>query len=434
MPMNNDGPTSVNIRKPTEIPRLGWRAQFAAIACVVVFLFEVSIAQEPLSDVAFQQLKADVQAQLDRRYKASQDNDELFPGATFAFELPDSRTAGFAVGFSDVKKRLLMQSESRMPSGSIGKTYVAATVMAMVDDGLLNLDGTIDRWLGDESWFERLPNRDTITVRHLLNHSSGIIDHVFESDSQFPQFLREQLDSNTATRAFDPRDLVRFVLDREQLFPAGDGFHYSDTNYILLGMIIEKASQSPYYSELAARFLKPLHLERTSPLNRRDVEGLATGYAPESQRLFGLPLEIVNDGQLAFDPSLEWTGGGLVSTSEDLVRWAVALFSGKALPSKQVDEMLHSIAVPEHYSDDPGRDYGYGLGINVAHTSLGVAYRHGGFFPGYNSMLAYFPDTGIAVAMQINTDQSNIEEHFEALAEIVVSRVSRERSISRGSR
>ena len=417
-----------------QIPQLGRRVPFAAIACVFVLLFEVSIAEEPLSDVAFQQLKADVQAELDRRYKAAQDTDELFPGATFAFVLPDGRTAGFAVGFSNVEKRLPMQSESRMPSGSIGKTYVAATVLGMVDDGLLDLDGTIDRWLGDETWFERLPNRGTITVRHLLNHSSGIIDHVFESDSQFPQFLREQLDANTATRAFDPRDLVRFVLDREPLFPAGEGFHYSDTNYILLGMIIEKASQSPYYSELSTRLLKPLHLEQTSPLNRRDVEGLATGYAPESQRLFGLPLEIVSGGQLVFDPSLEWTGGGLVSTSEDLVRWATALFSGKALPSKQVDEMLHSIAVPEHYSDDPERDYGYGLGINVAHTPLGVAYRHGGFFPGYNSMLAYFPDAGIAVAMQINTDQSSIEKHFDALAEIVVSRVSGETSIATGSR
>ncbi len=276
-------------------------------------------------------------------------------------------------------------------------------------------------WLRDEPWFDRLPNRDTINLRHLLNHSSGIIDHVFDADSQFQEYFREQASAGNAAHTIDPRDLVQFVLDSAPLFPAGEGFHYSDTNYILLGLIIEKVSRSTYYQELSARLLNPLHLKQTSPLNRRAIDGLAQGYAPESQQLFGLPNTVVDGGTLVFDPSLEWTGGGLVTNSEDLVQWAMALFEARAIDRQYVDEMLSSIAVPERFDDNPIRNYGYGLGVNVARTSLGVAYRHGGFFPGYNSMLAYFPEFGIAVAMQINTDRSNIEEHFSAIAEIIVN-------------
>jgi D-alanyl-D-alanine carboxypeptidase len=338
--------------------------------------------------------------------------------------MPDGRVSEFAIGFSDVEKKIAMSTDSRMPSGSIGKMYVAAVALSMVEDNSLDLDGRINQWLGDEPWFERLPNRDKISLRHLLNHSSGIIDHVFDTESEFQDYFREQVSADDVEHTIDPRDMVRFVLDREPLFPAGDGFHYTDTGYILVGMIIEKMSGSTYYEELSRRLLVPLKFEMTSPLNRRDLDGLSQGYAPESQQLFGLPYEVVVDGALVFDPSLEWTGGGLVTSSHDLVRWATALFEGKAIPKQYLDEMLNSVAVPEHFDDDPGQTYGYGLGVSIAHTEFGVAYRHGGFFPGYNSLLAYFPDFGIAVAMQINTDRSRIEDHFDAVVEIIVNSVS----------
>lgn len=403
--------------------RLRWRQlPFAAAASIIALSSAIALSADTLSDAEFERLKEDVQAQLDTRHKTAQLADELFPGATFAFALSDGRVASFAVGNSDIENHRPMSPSSRMPSGSIGKTYVAAVVLHMVADGLLHLDDRIGNWLGNEAWFDRLPNRNTVTVRQLLNHSSGLIDHVFDTESKFQERFRIHLGADKSAGAMDPRDMVQFVLDREPLFPAGEGFHYSDTNYILLGRIIEKAGGSTYYEELTARFLKPLHLDQTSPLNRRDINRLATGYAPESQALFGLPFKVVKDGVFVFDPSLEWTGGGLVTNSEDLVHWAMALFAGNAIGRKNVSEMVSSIAMPEHFADDPDRQYGYGLGINIARTGAGVAYRHGGFFPGYNSLLAYFPDDGIAVAMQINSDRSNIEEHFDALAEFIIGR------------
>lgn len=398
------------------------RRRRLAPAILLLFLLQgAALATERLSNDAFAELSQQVQTELARRYAAAQSSREVFPGATLAFGLPDGRVAAFATGFADIEKKLPMHPGSRMPSGSIGKTYVAAVALSLVDDGMLDLDGRIERWLGDEPWFGRLPNAETITLRHLLNHSSGIIDHVFDTGSGFRDYFREQLDRSDAGEAFDPRDMVQFVLDREPLFPAGEGFHYTDTGYLLVGMIIEKVSRSSYYEELADRLLVPLGLRQTTPLDQRRIAGIAQGYAPESQRLFGLPGKLVADGALVFDPSLEWTGGGLVTTAEDLVRWGMALFNGAAIDQPYVDQMLHSIATPEQHADDPERKYGYGLGIHVSHTPLGTAYRHGGFFPGYNSLLAYFPDSGIVVAMQINTDQSNIEEHFAAIAGIIIA-------------
>jgi D-alanyl-D-alanine carboxypeptidase len=377
-------------------------------------------AEQTLSDDALERLRQNVQSELNARHKTAQSTDELFPGATLAIALPDGRVMGFATGVADVEKTIPMPVEARMPVGSIGKTFVAAVVLGMVADGTLELDGRVAQWLGDEPWFERLPNGDTMTLRQLLNHSSGLIDHVFDETSGFANYLKQQFDPAHATDALEPREFVRFALDQKPLFRAGEGFHYSETGYILAGMVIEKAGGSSYYEELDRRFLRPLGLVQTSAMNRRSFVGLVSGYAPKGRALFGTPYKVADAGIFAFDPSLEWTGGGLVSNSQDLVRWAKALFEGRAISRRYLDEMLNSIAQPEQGRDAAGRAFGYGLGVNIVRTSCGNVYRHGGFFPGYNSMLVYFPDRGIAVAMQVNADSTRIEEHFDAIVRIIM--------------
>lgn len=403
--------------------RYGWIGLFVAAACVIYFLAEAALDKQTLSSDAFEKLRRVVQNELDTQHKAAQMADEFFPGATVAFVLRDGRVAAFATGFSDIEEKIAMSTESRMPVGSIGKTYTAAVALGMVSDGTLDLDDKIAKWLGDEPWFNRLPNHDMITLRHLLNHSSGLIDHVFDTGSGFQDYFKEQLSHDNAEHTINPRELVQFALDREPLFSAGEGFHYSDTGYILVGLIIEKASGSTYYEELFHRFLKPLNLTLTSPLNQRKIVGLVQGYAPRSQQLFGLPYKVLDAGAFVFDPSLEWTGGGVVSNPQDLVRWAKALCEGRAIAHPYLDEMLNSVVNPEKGPEDSGRIYGYGLGVSIAKTKYGTTYRHGGFFPGYNSILAYFPDREIAIAMQINSDSSKIEEHFGAIVEIIIEAI-----------
>ena len=380
--------------------------------------------ESTLSDEAFEDLKIKVQSTLDAVYKAAEATDEVFPGATVAFVLPNGRIAVFATGFSDIEEQIPMESDARMPAGSIGKTYVAAVALDMAQDGTLDLDKKISHWLESESWFKRLPNSDTITLRNLLNHSSGIIDHVFNMESGFQDYAKEFFNSSNEDVPFDPMDLVQFVLDREPLFPAGEGFSYTDTGYILVGLIIEKASGSTYYEELDRRLLRPLELERTTAQNRRDIAGLAQGYMFAGQELFGLPLKSMEDNALVFDPSIEWTGGGLVSNPKDLVRWAKMLYEGKAMSSPYLGQLLDSVAQPKQGHDASGRAYGYGLGVNISRTEFGTTFDHSGFFPGYNSQLAYFPEYSIAIAMQINTDSSSIGNHFNEIAKIIIAALS----------
>lgn len=375
------------------------------------------------SAAAADELRTALQAELSARHAAAP-GVHAFPGATLAVALPDGRVLEFAAGLAVVSPETPMVPASRMPSGSIGKTFVAALALRLAEEGALDLDDRLADWLGDEPWFDRLPNADSITLRQLLNHSSGLIDHVFDAQSEFGDYFRREVLAGAAGRGLDPRELVRFVLDREPLFAPGEGFHYSDTNYILAGLVIERAGGESYYAALGRRLLEPLDLSSTTPLVHRQIDRLAQGYAPESSELFGLPLEVAGADGLVFDPAVEWTGGGLVTTPTDLVRFAKALFERDVLQPESLDAMLTSIARPDRRNDDPERAYGYGLGISVAHTPAGVAYRHGGFFPGYNSLLAYYPVERVAIAMQVNSDRSEIEAHVDALVRIVVDHLA----------
>jgi D-alanyl-D-alanine carboxypeptidase len=106
---------------------------------------------------------------------------------------------------------------------------------------------------------------------------------------------------------------------------------------------------------------------------------------------------MITDGQFAINPQFEWTGGGIASTSEDLARWAKALYDGQAFGQPLMTEALNG--VPARL----GRDVRYGLGVMLRPTALGLTYGHSGFFPGYLTEVMYFPDSKVAIAVQVNT-------------------------------
>lgn len=345
-------------------------------------------------------------------------NTEPAAGITVAVALADGTILHYAHGMADTKAQLGMTSRALMPTGSIGKSYVAALVLTMVADGLLELDAPIAPWFANSNWFYRLPNYNLITLRQLLNHSSGLIDHVFDTGTKFLKYLKKKFSTNQATLPICPLDLVQFALDQEPLFSPGQGFHYSDTSYILIGMIIEKASSVSYFQQLKQRILMPHQLNDTLAFDRCNIIGLVQGYTQQSQRLFAMPEQMLVENSLAIHPSLEWTGGGLVSTAIDLVRWAKLLFEAKVIDSHLLNEMLTSIAVPtQAATNEPS--YGYGLGINISPSKYGNCYHHDGFFPGYKSVLTYYPTAKIALAMQANTDGCNISPWLDEITTLV---------------
>jgi len=137
---------------------------------------------------------------------------------------------------------------------------------------------------------------------------------------------------------FPPERLVDFVLDEPALFPAGNGWAYSDTGYILSGLIIEAVTEHPCFDQIQERFLVPLGLLDTSSADHRDLDRLAPGYM-RPDNLFSFPVKTLDTaGRLNWHPAVEWTGGGLVSTSRDLARWGAALFSGEVMAGDYLSE------------------------------------------------------------------------------------------------
>jgi len=311
------------------------------------------------------------------------------PGVVAGVVLRDGTSLGLAAGMSDTVLRIPMLPSDRLLQGSVGKTYVAAVAMQLVHDGKLDLDAKVSHYLGLEDWYPHLPNHADVTVRQLMNHTSGIIRYEFND-----RFIDDLLAQ--PAKVWYPEEHLAYLFDTEAPFPAGEGWDYSDTNYIILGIIIERLTSNPYYEEMRRRILEPLALQHTVPSDSRRIPGLVQGYAGV-ENPFRLPEAVIVDGEFAINPQFEWTGGGIASTAQDLARWAEALYEGRAFDESLLPVMLDG--VPARL----GPDTQYGLGVIIRPTSLGTSWGHSGFFPGYLTEMAYFPDHEIAVAVQVNS-------------------------------
>jgi D-alanyl-D-alanine carboxypeptidase len=356
---------------------------------------------------------------LARRVQAALDSirsQDQFPGATAAYVLPDGTTGELATGLADLEARTPMRPESRMLGASTGKTFVAATALALAKEGRLSLGDPVSRWLGRESWYPRIPNAGAITVRQLLTHSSGVPDHVY--DPRYPIERERQRRANPEWYA-TPQYVIEFILDKPAHFAPGTGFHYTDTGYHLAGLVIEAACGCRYYDEAARRFLTPLGLDRTSPSDRRDLPGLVPGYLDETNH-FGLPTKTMAGGKLIWNPRSEWTGGGMATNSRDLARWAKALYEGKALPIPYLADLIGNAVF-----DSVGRR-SYGLAVSIAMTDLGPKLGHGGWIPGYRTDMAYYPDWGFSLAIQMNTDRQAVRNKIGSYALVLAGLVRAE--------
>jgi len=362
------------------------RALTLAAAAMLLAPAAAGALQQPARDPASAAVRERLQAALDSAHRAGN-----FPGATAGVVLADGRAIGLATGMSDTARRIAMTPDHLLLAGSVGKTYAAAVALQLVQEGRLELDAPVSRYLGEEPWFARLPNGADITVRMLMNHTSGIVRYEFDE-----RFLADLV--KDPYRTWTPADRVAYLVGATPPFAAGQGWEYSDTNYILLGAIIERLTGQPYYAEMRRRLLEPLGLRHTVPSDRPRIAGLSQGYAGPENFFGGWDTMVGADGRLMFNPQMEWTGGGVATTALDLARWARALYAGgDVLGDETRAQMLRG--VPARL----GPNAAYGLGVILRPTPLGASYGHSGFFPGYVTDMMYLPEHGLAVAVQVNT-------------------------------
>jgi D-alanyl-D-alanine carboxypeptidase len=367
-----------------------YSTKFASVVALLIALTITTTAQQAITATGTNVLKKELQAKLDEWHKAGK-----FPGATLGVALPDGESFGLAVGYSDRDAKTPMEPDDRMLAGSTGKTFAAATAMQLVKDGKISLDDKIEKYLGKEPWFSRLPNAKDITIRQLMNHTSGLVRYEFKET--FTKALTAE-----PMKVWMPEERLAFLFDERPPFEAGKGWEYSDTNYIVLGMIIERVTGKKFYDEARRRFIKPFKLDDTIAQEGPVMKGVVMGYAGANNP-FGLKDAMIENGKFVINPQLEWTGGGWASTGEDLARWAKIIYEGKAYDPSLLSQTLDGVAAPML-----GRETKYGLATIIRNTPAGISYGHSGFFPGYVTDMMYFPEHKIAVAVQVNTSAQGV--------------------------
>lgn len=295
-------------------------------------------------------------------------------------------------------------------AGSVTKTFVATIVLQLVAEGRLGLDDTVASHLPG-----LLPRGNVITVRQLLGHTSGLADL---GTGRSGEALLERLLADRA-HAFRPRELVGSVAGMPLLFRPGQGWSYSNTGYVVLGMLVEKVTGKPLASVVHARITRPLHLGRTRLVSGTALPvGAVHGYLAPGNRLVPTPGGVPVDVS-AVSPSWTWAAGALVSSASDLTRFYRALLTGRLLPRRLLDEMTSVRPIAGGAS--------YGLGLLRVRTGCGEAFGHDGEIFGYTTVVLADRDARRTAVVVANVSTPGSGATLAALLELA-SRALCERS------
>ena len=277
-----------------------------------------------------------------------------------------------ARGLADVELGVPLSPDQVFRIGSVTKQFAAAGTLKLVEAGRVRLDDPLSKYLKD------YPNGGAISVRQLLNHTSGV-----KSYTGIDGYMTESI-----KRDLDTQALIGVFKDLPADFAPGQGYAYNNSGYVLLGAVIEAASGKPWYESLDATLFKPLGLAHT---RYGDVHALIPGYVRGYTRI---------DGRVApmnhLDMSQPHAAGALVSTLDDLLRWNLALHQGRVL------QPGHYRAMTSPEGKAAASAYGYGIGRVPVRGRSGHA--HGGGIFGFASYLLYLPESKTTVAMLSNID------------------------------
>jgi D-alanyl-D-alanine carboxypeptidase len=323
---------------------------------------------------------------------------EKLPGLALYISTSDG-VWGDAAGLADVDSRTRLKGGDRFRIASLTKMFVAVVCLQLVEEQTLSLDQSVTEWLPPE-FREAFPQ--PITLRQLLNHTSGLPDPYTDA---FKQAVRAN-----PGRKWQAQDILQYVERRSNPLPQGN-FFYSNTNYLLLELIIEKVTGHSLAQEIRQRILTPLamkdtFLETKEPIPGGFVSGYDQGDEEDSLKedsLKNVTQPLINDG-------LGLGDSGLVSTAPDLVRFMRGLFGGgKLLYGDTLKQMMTLV-------DGDQRD-SYGLGMSYRPTLWGEAWGHSGKAIGFMSDLMYLPAHDMVIVAWTNTSESDRGNPTEIIQE-----------------
>jgi D-alanyl-D-alanine carboxypeptidase len=317
------------------------------------------------------------------------------PGIIVYVDIPGRGTWIEGFGVSDIATKAPMSTNHHHRIGSVTKTLTAKAILLLVDEGEIGLDDPVSKYL------PRVPDGDKITIRQMLDMTSGIYNGT--EDRSF----NEALDARPE-RIWTPQEFIELSLKHPPYFAPGADFHYSNTNYELLGLIVEKVSGLRLADFMEERIFRPLGMTGTMLPDRNtmampephgrgylfgtNVDGMEAYDALLARHLAGAivpwpagkpPVDATN-----FSVSYAWASGSAISTIRDMAIWAKALAAGALLKPETHDQQI-TWSPHAHY----------GLGIT---ESLGSFLGHNGAIPGYQTLVAYDPQTGATIVVFAN--------------------------------
>ncbi|MGW6457441.1 serine hydrolase domain-containing protein [Streptomyces sp. NPDC055078] len=334
------------------------------------------------------------------------------PGALARVSDDGDRWSGSS-GSADLRTERPRGATDRFRVGSLTKTFTATVLLQLEAEGVLSLGDSVETWLPGVVRGRGHDGRE-VSLRQLLNHSSGIFNY-----NRDPGFLARFTGEPFLEHRYEgatPEELVRIGLSHPPEFAPGTGWSYSDTNYILAGMVIERATGSTYASQVGQRIITPLKLRSTTvPGTSSEVP---RPHARHYSRLYAdhpdAPIHDVTE----FNPSVAGAAGQIISTAADLNRFFSSLLAGEVLPAGQLRAMLRTIPIgtgeePPGRADSGGRSSAaYGLGIRSDTLSCGVTvWGHGGQVPGSLSRTAATRDGDHVLTLNRNGDWG--DQHLE---------------------
>lgn len=328
-------------------------------------------------------------AQLEAELEAVVASDEtVFPGAIIAVSHPEKGTNTVAAGAADIETSAPLTADARFRAGSVAKTFVAAVVLQLVEDGKLSLADTMPKLL-PAAVAARFKDGDRITLRMLLDHTSGI-----------PEWLSDAVIGEIAanpTKVWTAEEFIDIAAAQPPAFAPGEGWAYSNSGYNLLGLVIEEATGQTWRDAVTERVIAPLGLADTSlpePGDSTMPVPFMHGYGIIGGKVVDLTF---------IDPSMAGAAGGgaLVTTVGDLVTFLTALRSGKLFKDPKTFAMMSDFVAAE---GDGGR-VGYGLGLERYLLPGGLEIiGHMGSTAGYRAGVFYFPSLDMTMAFAISVE------------------------------
>ncbi len=277
---------------------------------------------------------------------------------------------------------IVMNTNMYTRIGSVTKTFTAALIMKLAEEGKLNLDDKVEDWMGAGYY----PRSNIVTIRQLLNMTSGFTNYT-QTPSYFAQYTA------TPKGTFQPENLVNYArtsVKPNEFYP-GTGWHYSNTNYVILGLIAQKAGEADFKTLIQEKILDHLDLQNTY-VPETDDNTILNPHVNGYEKQGGSWMDTTDHS-----PSVAFSAGNMISKLSDMLSWIESIHEYQILTKESVDQMMTLVAIPGGTPWN-GENFGYGLGIMYNKGATG----HNGDIDGYKICLYKYKDHYFAVV--INTD------------------------------